>query len=120
MRPARVVEAFPAYLAAEGLRVTRAELERNLAGKARSRTFLGEVAPMLATKSLISDVKQSGGGVSGSIGFWLDGTAYEGTVLRPLFQVNAMTYKSPYTPDGAYDEQTEGQADNIGDKPIEA
>ena len=48
VRPARVVEAFHAYLAAEGLRVTRAELERNLAGKARSRTFLGEVAPMLA------------------------------------------------------------------------
>ena len=48
MRPARVVEAFHAYLAAEGLRVTRAELERNLAGKARSRTFLGEVAQMLA------------------------------------------------------------------------
>ena len=48
VRPARVVEAFHAYLAAEGLRVTRAELERNLAGKARSRTFLGEVAQMLA------------------------------------------------------------------------
>ncbi|MEK7839322.1 MAG: nucleotidyl transferase AbiEii/AbiGii toxin family protein, partial [candidate division NC10 bacterium] len=42
VRPARVVEAFHAYLAAEGLRVTRAEFERNLAGKARSRSFVGE------------------------------------------------------------------------------
>lgn len=46
--PARVVAAFEAYLAAEQLRVTRAEFERNLAGKARNRIFLSEVRPMLA------------------------------------------------------------------------
>gem|GEM_PF-687165 len=67
-----------------------------------------EVAPMLATKALISDIRQSGGGVSGSLGFWLDGTAYSGTVLRPLVQVNAMTYQSPYEPEGAYNEDVDG------------
>lgn len=46
--PARVVAAFHAYLKAEGLRVTRAEFERNLAAKAHDRAFLGEVRPMLA------------------------------------------------------------------------
>ena len=46
--PARVVAAFHAYLKAEGIRVTRAEFERNLAAKARDRAFLGEVRPMLA------------------------------------------------------------------------
>ena len=45
---ARVVAAFQAYLKAEGLRVTRAEFERNLAAKARDLAFLGEVRPMLA------------------------------------------------------------------------
>ncbi len=67
-----------------------------------------EVTPMLATKSLISDVEQSGGGVGASVGFWLDGTAYSGTVLRPLFEVNAMTYKSPYSPPAGYDENLDG------------
>jgi hypothetical protein len=46
--PARVVAAFQAYLKAEGLRITRAEFERNLSAKARDRAFLGEVKPMLA------------------------------------------------------------------------
>jgi predicted nucleotidyltransferase component of viral defense system len=46
--PGKVVEAFGAYLKREGLRVTRAEFERNLAAKARDRAFLGEVRPMLA------------------------------------------------------------------------
>lgn len=47
--PTRVVVAFQAYLKAEGLRVTRAEFERNLAAKAHDPAFLGEVRPMLAT-----------------------------------------------------------------------
>jgi hypothetical protein len=39
---------FQAYLRAEDLRVTRAELERHLAAKARNRLFIEEVTPMLA------------------------------------------------------------------------
>lgn len=46
--PGRVVAAFHAYLKAEGIRVTRAEFERNLGAKARDRAFLGDVRPMLA------------------------------------------------------------------------
>jgi len=42
------VAAFDAYVKAQGLRVTRAEFERNLAAKARDRAFLGDVRPMLA------------------------------------------------------------------------
>ena len=44
----KVVTAFGTYLERESLRVTRAEFERNFAGKVRDRAFLGEVAPMLA------------------------------------------------------------------------
>lgn len=46
--PGKVITAFAAYLAREGLRVTRAEFEQNLIAKARDRAFLGEVRPMLA------------------------------------------------------------------------
>ncbi|MDP3768946.1 MAG: nucleotidyl transferase AbiEii/AbiGii toxin family protein [Dehalococcoidia bacterium] len=46
--PSRVIEAFHAYLAADSLRITRAEFERNLAAKARNRMFLSEVRPLLA------------------------------------------------------------------------
>ncbi len=48
VNPARVTETFQAYLRAGGLRISRAEFERNLAGKARSRAFLSEVGSMLA------------------------------------------------------------------------
>jgi hypothetical protein len=48
VNPVRVIEVFQAYLGAEGLRVTRAEFERNLAAKARNRLFIEEVTPMLA------------------------------------------------------------------------
>ena len=48
VNPVRVIEAFQAYLKAEDLRVTRAEFERNLAGKARNRLFIEEVTPLLA------------------------------------------------------------------------
>ena len=46
--PARVVAAFGTYLEASGIRVTRADFERNLAGKAQDRAFLSDVMPMLA------------------------------------------------------------------------
>jgi len=48
VNPARVAETFQAYLRADELRISRAEFERNLAGKARSRAFLSEVSGMLA------------------------------------------------------------------------
>lgn len=46
--PDRTVAAFDTYMKKQGLRVTRAEFERNLAAKVRDRTFLGDVRPMLA------------------------------------------------------------------------
>lgn len=48
MSPARVTETFQAYLRADRLRISRAEFERNLARKARSRAFLSEVRGTLA------------------------------------------------------------------------
>lgn len=61
-----------------------------------------EVAPMFATKALINDAyEQTGGGVGASLGFWLDGTAFSGTVLRPIVQLNSMKYKSNYEPTAA-------------------
>jgi len=48
VNPARVIEVFQGYLRAGNLRVTRAEFERNLTAKARSRLFIEEVTPMLA------------------------------------------------------------------------
>lgn len=44
---ARVVQAFEAYLEAEGLRLTGAQFARNLTAKVGSRAFLTEVVPML-------------------------------------------------------------------------
>jgi predicted nucleotidyltransferase component of viral defense system len=45
---ARVVATFGKYLHAQGLKVTRAQFERNFAAKARDRAFLDEPRPLLA------------------------------------------------------------------------
>lgn len=47
--PARIVEAFTAYMKEEGKRVTRALFERNLAEKQRSAQFSADIAPLLAS-----------------------------------------------------------------------
>ncbi len=47
--PARIVEAFTAYMKEEGKRVTRALFERNLAEKQRSVEFSADLAPLLAS-----------------------------------------------------------------------
>lgn len=44
----RVVRCFGEYLGAGGLRVSRAEMEANLAGKRRDRRFLADLQPLLA------------------------------------------------------------------------
>jgi len=44
---ARVVAVFSDYLSRTGLRVTRAQFERNLAQKERMPEFLGDVLPLL-------------------------------------------------------------------------
>jgi predicted nucleotidyltransferase component of viral defense system len=46
--PERIVTAFLACVEAQGLRISRAEFEQNLAAKERDRAFLTEVLPMLA------------------------------------------------------------------------
>jgi predicted nucleotidyltransferase component of viral defense system len=45
----RVVLCFGEYLAADGLRVSRAELEANLAGKRTDRRFIADLQPLLAS-----------------------------------------------------------------------
>jgi hypothetical protein len=44
----RVVDCFREYLKADGLRVSRAELEANLAGKLQDRVFTADLQPLLA------------------------------------------------------------------------
>ena len=44
----RVVQCFGEYLSAEGLRVSRAELEANLAAKRTDRRFIADLQPLLA------------------------------------------------------------------------
>ena len=46
--PGRVVTAFQTYLKRQGLKITRAEFEQNLAAKTRNKAFLADVKPMLA------------------------------------------------------------------------
>jgi hypothetical protein len=56
-----------------------------------------EAAPMLANTPMITnEYNQSGGGVGLSLGIWLEGKAFEGYVLRPMLQLNAMNYSSDY------------------------
>ena len=45
----QVVSAFQTYLGQQGLKITRAEFEKNLAAKAQNKAFLEDVKPMLAT-----------------------------------------------------------------------
>jgi hypothetical protein len=44
----RVVRCFTEYLEADGRRVSRAELEANLAAKLEDRMFTADLAPLLA------------------------------------------------------------------------
>lgn len=44
----RVIRCFGEYLGAEGLRVSRAEMEANLAGKLNERRFVADLQPLLA------------------------------------------------------------------------
>jgi hypothetical protein len=56
-----------------------------------------EAAPMLGTQPMIFDeFEQSGLGLGASVGFWLDGKAFSGYVLRPLMQINAMRYQTDW------------------------
>jgi predicted nucleotidyltransferase component of viral defense system len=47
--PARIVEAFTAYMKNEGKHVTRAFFERNLAEKLDSPQFTADITPFLAS-----------------------------------------------------------------------
>lgn len=47
----RVVRCFGEYLGADGLRVSRAEMEANLAGKLRDRRFVADLQPLLAPRT---------------------------------------------------------------------
>lgn len=44
----RVVHCFSEYLRADGLRVSRAEMEANLSGKLKDRRFMADLQPLLA------------------------------------------------------------------------
>jgi predicted nucleotidyltransferase component of viral defense system len=46
--PERIVKAFGEYMHHEGHQVTRAQFERNLAGKFRNAQFIADIGPLLA------------------------------------------------------------------------
>lgn len=46
--PEKIVRAFGEYMHHEGHRVTRAQFERNLAGKFRNPQFIADIGPLLA------------------------------------------------------------------------
>jgi predicted nucleotidyltransferase component of viral defense system len=48
VRPDVIAEAFARYMEHEGKRVTRAQFERNLAGKLRDKQFAADIQPLLA------------------------------------------------------------------------
>lgn len=48
VQPDRMVEVFSAYLEHQGLRVTRAQFEENLALKLGDPEFTGDIGPLLA------------------------------------------------------------------------
>jgi len=57
-----------------------------------------EAAPMLGVQPMITnDFNQSGGDLGLGLGFWLNGKAFNGYVLRPIVQINAMHYTSDCT-----------------------
>lgn len=48
VNPDGIAEAFARYMGHEGKRVTRAQFERNLAGKLRDKQFAADIQPLLA------------------------------------------------------------------------
>src|SRR5690606_18924291 len=46
--PARIVEAFEAYIEHDGHRVSRAQFEENMAGKMRDPQFRADISPLLS------------------------------------------------------------------------
>lgn len=57
---ARVVECFERYLEHEGLQVSRAEFEMNMAGKMQDPAFHGDIEPLLVPGALQADAFDSG------------------------------------------------------------
>lgn len=56
-----------------------------------------EAAPMLGVKPMIvNDFNQSGFGLGASAGFWLNGRAFSGYVIRPVLQINSMHYTTDH------------------------
>ena len=49
VRPERVIETFVEHMTREGHRITRAQFERNLAGKVRDPQFAADLGPLRAT-----------------------------------------------------------------------
>jgi hypothetical protein len=62
-----------------------------------------EVSPMVATNPIWTNkYKQWGGGVGFNLGIWPGGKPFRGLVLRPLLQVNWMSYSTEYRPPAGF------------------
>ena len=77
----RIIRCFRRYMDHSGLRVSRAEFERNLAGKLADNRFLDDIAPLLAPGCLW-DVADAGRYVRAKLLPHLPGDAWKGAIDR--------------------------------------
>lgn len=75
--PARIVNAFSAYMDHEGHKVTRAQFERNLALKMRDPQFVADIGPLLAA-GYEWDAKAAAAAVSSRLVALLPGKPWKG------------------------------------------
>ena len=75
--PARIVEAFAAYMDHAGHRVTRAQFEENLAAKLRHPQFAADIGPLLAAGHAW-DMPSAAAEVSGQLIALLPGEPWKG------------------------------------------
>jgi hypothetical protein len=63
VNPDRVVEAFSEYMTKDGLKVTRAQFEKNIAAKLDDLEFAADIGPLLASGFAL-DIKAAAAAVS--------------------------------------------------------
>ena len=79
VNPDRIVGAFSEYMRRDGHRVTRAEFERNIAGKLQDAEFAADIRVLLA-EGFTWDIKTAARAVSSRLIERLPGRPWKGTL----------------------------------------
>jgi hypothetical protein len=77
VNPDRVVEAFSEYMTKDGLKVTRAQFEKNIAAKLDDLEFAADIGPLLASGFAL-DIKAAAAAVSSRLIERLSGAPWKG------------------------------------------